>query len=159
MKRPSLHIPEPRRLVKPVGYTLLFLLAVVVLTGVYWSREPKRFDVLDIAKARIGHPPAEEREPAFPPGYVLVSTQMHLVENLLNKPGGYLVNDKLPPGTYLDNIPSWEFGVLTQVRDMARVIRDDYTRSQSQSSEDPDVTDAVGYFFFDRMRDTFAEEV
>ena len=31
---------------------------------------------------------------------------------LLNKPGGYLSNDRFPPGVLLDNIPSWEYGVL-----------------------------------------------
>ena len=48
----------------------------------------------------------------------------------------YLTNDKMPPMAFLDNIPSWELGVVNQVRDLGRVMRDDYTRSQSQSKED-----------------------
>jgi hypothetical protein len=46
-------------------------------------------------------------------------------------------------------MPNWEFGVLQQVRDLARVIRNDYSRSQSQSKEDPDVSEAEPRFFFD----------
>jgi hypothetical protein len=49
----------------------------------------------------------------------------------------------------LDNIPNWEFGVLVQVRDMARVMRNDLSRSQSQSAEDPDLANAEGKFYFD----------
>ena len=49
----------------------------------------------------------------------------------------------------LDNIPNWEYGVLQQVRDLARVIRNDYSRSQSQSKEDPAVAAAEPRFFFD----------
>jgi hypothetical protein len=60
-----------------------------------------------------------------------------------------LTNDVTPPSVFLDNIPSWELGVLQQVRDLARVIRNDYSRSQSQSREDPDVSVAEPKFFFD----------
>jgi hypothetical protein len=72
-----------------------------------------------------------------------------VAETLLEKPGGYLTNDVTPPSVFLDNIPSWELGVLQQVRDLARVIRNDYSRSQSQSREDPDVAVAEPKFFFD----------
>ena len=58
---------------------------------------------------------------------------------MLDKPGGYLSNDMLPPGAWLDNMPSFEFGVLTQCRDLARVLRNYYSRSQSQSIEDDDL--------------------
>jgi len=63
------------------------------------------------------------------------TTQMLIksVDTLLNKPGGYLSNDVTPPGILLDNIPNWEFGVLQQVRDLAKAIRNDYSRSQTQS--------------------------
>jgi hypothetical protein len=44
-------------------------------------------------------------------------------------------------------MPNWEKGVLTQVRDLSRAIRNDYSRSQSQSQEDPDMVLAVEKFF------------
>ena len=46
-------------------------------------------------------------------------------------------------------MPSFEFGVLVQVRDLARVLRNDYSRSQSQSTEDPDLALAEPAFNFD----------
>ena len=39
--------------------------------------------------------------------------------------------------------------MLQQVRDLGRVIRNDYSRAQSQSKEDPDVATAEPLFFFD----------
>jgi hypothetical protein len=36
-------------------------------------------------------------------------------------------------------MPSFEFGVLVQCRDLARALRQDYSRSQSQSVEDKDL--------------------
>jgi hypothetical protein len=68
---------------------------------------------------------------------------------MLDKQGGYLSNDVTPPGVYLDNMPNWEFGVLTQVRDMARAFRNDFSRSQSQSAEDKDIIIAEPRFNFD----------
>jgi hypothetical protein len=53
-----------------------------------------------------------------------------------------LSNDVLPPGLWLDNMPSFEFGVLTQSRDLARVLRNYHSRSQSQSIEDEDLAAA-----------------
>jgi hypothetical protein len=50
---------------------------------------------------------------------------------------------------FLDNTPNWEIGVLQQVRDLARVIRNDYSRSQSQSIEDEDIREAEQAFFID----------
>ncbi|MDP4918062.1 MAG: DUF2333 family protein, partial [Haliea sp.] len=61
------------------------------------------------------------------------------METLLEKPGGYVTNDVAPPGVWLDNIANWEFGVLIQSRDLARAMREVFSRSQSQSREDRDL--------------------
>jgi hypothetical protein len=112
----------------------------VVLVGlaVYWSREPEIF--------WVNERPDNERTVV---GYATADTLVRVAGELLDKPGGYLSNDVMPPGIFLDNIPNWEFGVLQQVRDLARVIRNDYSRSQSQSKEDADVAVAETKFFFD----------
>jgi len=68
---------------------------------------------------------------------------------LLNKPGGYISNDRFPPGLWMDNMPSWEYGVLVQVRDLSRALRKDFARSQSQSAEDGDLARAEPRFNFD----------
>ena len=75
-------------------------------------------------------------------------TLIKVAQTLLEKPGGYLSNDALPPGFYLDNIPNWEFGVLVQVRDLSRAFRESFSRSQSQSTEDPDLIIAEPNFHF-----------
>lgn len=72
-----------------------------------------------------------------------------LSDTLLHKPGGYLSNDIAPPGSMMDNVPNWEFGVLVQLRDMARTLRNNLSRSQSQSAEDADLVQAEGQFYFD----------
>jgi hypothetical protein len=113
---------------------------LVILLGIswYWSRTPDIFWVnskADGERTVIGYPTTD--------------TLIRVAETLLDKPGGYLTNDLMPPGVFLDNIPNWEFGVLQQVRDLARVTRNDYSRSQSQSREDVDLTIAEPKFFFD----------
>ena len=49
----------------------------------------------------------------------------------------------------MDNLPSWEFGVVTQIRDLARALRNDFSRSQTQSTEDQDLSFADPYFHYD----------
>ena len=80
-----------------------------------------------------------------------------LSETLLDKRGGYLSNDIFPPGVYLDNVPNWEFGALVHLRDMSRALRNDLSRSQSQSAEDPDLANAQGNFFYDNASWIFPE--
>ena len=70
-------------------------------------------------------------------------------EALLNKPGGYLSNDIMPPSLFLDNMPAWEFGVLEMVRDIALVMRKDFSRSQSQSLVNKHLLEAQPRFNID----------
>src|SRR5690606_17811022 len=72
-----------------------------------------------------------------------------VAETLLDKRGGYLSNDRFPPGVWLDNIPNWEYGVLIQVRDLSKAMRDRFSRSQSQSQEDDDLSLAEPRFNVD----------
>jgi len=71
---------------------------------------------------------------------------MTSAETLLDKRGGYLSNDKFPPGLLMDNVPNWEFGVLTATRDLSRALRNDFSRSQTQSVEDKDLQEADPLF-------------
>ena len=112
------------------------LLLFLIVLGMFWSPMPKMFwvnEYVDDSRTVVG--------------YSTTNTLIRVAETLLDKRGGYLTNDKMPPGLWLDNMPNWEKGVLTQVRDLSRVIRNDYSRSQSQSQEDADVVLAVEKFF------------
>ena len=105
----------------------------------WWDHEPAAFDVVTETDARA----------SMVTGTVTTATMIRLGRTLLEKRGGYLSNDLFPPGVWMDNVPAWEFGVLVQVRDMSRVMRADLSRSQSQSEEDPALSQAEGKFFFD----------
>ena len=114
------------------------------LIGVYWSFEPSTFDI----KERVTQDAsAENVAPVV--GYTTTTALIQVSETLLEKPGGYLSNDVMPPSVFLDNIPSWEFGVLEMVRDMALVMRQELSRSQSQSLENQYLKNAQPQFNID----------
>ena len=121
------------------GIVIIF----IVLLGFYWSSEPAAFSVQQKTTQKLA---------LVGNDYVVGSTTtvalITVAETLLNKPGGYLSNDVSPPGIYLDNIPSWEFGALVQVRDLSRTFRESFSRSQSQSTEDPDLIISEPKFHF-----------
>ncbi|WP_100638086.1 DUF2333 family protein [Marinobacter salexigens] len=129
---------------KFVALVLLVYLLVTVVLGIYWSSEPETFSVREHTRAVANE---MQREPVT--GFATTVTMIRIAETLLNKPGGYLSNDIFPPGIWLDNQPSWEFGVLVQLRDLSRAMRKDISRSQSQSAEDPDLIIAEPQFHFD----------
>jgi hypothetical protein len=133
-----------RGLVWTAGLLSLTLVVFLLILSFMWSREPAAFDPYGEALARAGGD-AE----LIVTGYVTTATLIEASSTLLDKPGGYLSNDVMPPGVWLDNIPNWEFGVLVQVRDLARALRNDFARSQSQSAEDPDLMIAEPQFNFD----------
>jgi hypothetical protein len=124
------------RWMKVTGIVIATIATFVIILGMYWSRTPDIFWVNEFVE--------NDRRVV---GYSTTDTLIRVAGTLLDKPGGYLTNDKLPPGLYLDNMPNWEKGVLTQVKDLSRVIRNDYSRSQSQSAEDEDVVVATDKFF------------
>ncbi|NGZ27987.1 MAG: DUF2333 family protein [Magnetococcales bacterium] len=121
------------------------LTAAVLLYGlsVYWSIEPDLFDVKENAQTMSGSSTDQ-----MVTGAITTATLIKVVETLLDKHGGYLSNDVMPPSILMDNMPNWEFGVLVQVRDLSRVMRNDMSRSQSQSGEDPSLANAEPQFNF-----------
>ncbi len=129
---------------KAIGAIVGIYLLGALLLGWYWSAEPEPFPLekrtLLMLQENGGKPVR---------GHATTVALIGLMETLLEKPGGYISNDVFPPGMWLDNIGNWEFGVLVQVRDLARVMRKDISRSQSQSSEDPDLVIAEPQFNFD----------
>ena len=129
---------------KVVGGVLTALILGTGALGFYWDSEPSLFSVQAATENRT-----QELQVRNVTGSATVATTMRLAETLLNKLGGYLTNDIAPPGILMDNIPNWEFGVLVQVRDMARTLRNNLSRSQSQSTEDAGLVSAENQFYFD----------
>ncbi len=123
------------------------LVVICLASMFYLNHEPERFDPMSRGQAH-----AASHGHQVVTGYTTTAAMIETVEVLLNKRGGYLSNDIMPPWVFLDNVPNWEFGVLTQVRDLARAMRNDFSRSQTQSTEDPDLTDADPLFHYDSER-------
>ena len=95
------------------------LIVVYSILGIYWSRMPDVFWVnRNINDSRVVV------------GYATTDTLIRVAETMLDKPGGYLSNDRFPPGLWLDNTPNWEFGALVQVRDLSRSMRESYSRKR-----------------------------
>jgi hypothetical protein len=137
-EKTAANILSKPRWTRVTAWIIAVLAVLFVVLGIYWSRSPDIF--------WVNHTIDDERVVV---GYSTTDTLIRVAETMLDKPGGYLSNDRMPPGVFLDNTPNWEVGVLQQVRDLARVIRNDYSRSQSQSREDPDVRDGEQAFFID----------
>ena len=120
--------------------------AIIVVFGglMFWyNNEPELFDPVERTRLH-----AQAHGHADVTGTTKTSTLIEVVDGLLNKRGGYFSNDIMPPWVLLDNVPNWEFGVLVQVRDLARTLRNDFSRSQTQSIEDPDLSEADPLFHY-----------
>lgn len=126
-----------------IGAALTLALLLFIISSLVVSNEPEPFDVEAVAAARLA---ALQREAV--PGALTTSTIIAVAGTLLDKPGGYLSNDVMPPGVWVDNMPNWEFGVLVQVRDISKVMRENFSRSQTQSAEDVDLIVAEPGFNF-----------
>lgn len=121
---------------------IIVYLLVAALVGWWWSSEPDQFSVRDTLAIQSTQAPLVT-------GVATTSALMKVAETLLDKPGGFLSNDVMPPGIWLDDIPNWEYGVLIQVRDLSKAMREAFSRSQSQSTEDQSLARAEPRFNFD----------
>jgi hypothetical protein len=124
-----------RKLPTEARYAIVGVFGLLLLIQLFfcwrWSREPDLY-----------LSPGQSGDVSAVTGYSTVATLVDTISWLLDKPGGYLSNDIYPPSRWLDNLPNFEFGVLQQSRDLARILRNDYSRSQSQSTEHPEL--AIG---------------
>jgi hypothetical protein len=121
-------------------------IALLVLCAglMFWfNHEPDMFDPVERSRLH-----AKAHDHADVTGMATTATLLEVVNVMLEKRGGYLSNDIMPPWVFLDNVPNWEFGVLTQVRDLARTMRNDFSRSQTQSTEDPDLSKSDPLFHY-----------
>jgi hypothetical protein len=127
------------------GMGVLFIALVMYGLALYWSQEPKPFDVVEEA----AHAAHVENPKEMPLGYTYSTTLIEISHTLLHKPGGFLSNDVFPPSVFLDNIPNWELGALIALRDATTQLRNNIARSQTQSQEDPDLAKGEPFFYFD----------
>ncbi|MGR8947822.1 MAG: DUF2333 family protein, partial [Gammaproteobacteria bacterium] len=123
--------PKARVRARRAGLALVVTVIVVItLLMLIFDHRPEPFDV---RVAATEHAAQANHELAT--GYLTVATTRQLITTLLDKRGGYLSNDVTPPAILMDNAPNWEWGVLVQIRDMVVTLRNDLSRSQTQSTE------------------------
>jgi hypothetical protein len=127
--------------VRAIAAVVAVYVVVILALMWWWDYEPPHFDVAATAQARVA-----AKNEKLVTGSVTVSTLIGCTETLLDKRGGYLSNDKFPPGVLMDNVPNWEFGVLVATRDLSDVMRNEFSRSQTQSTEDRDLMQSAPLF-------------
>lgn len=120
----------------------VFVLLLLVLMW-WWDKEPAPFDPID-----AGSRYAAAHDERVVTGTVTTVALIESLQTLLDKRGGYLANDVLPPGVVMDNVPNWEYGVVLQARDLAQGFRNEFSRSQTQSVEDEDLKEAFNFLSY-----------
>jgi len=131
------------KLTRFLSLVLGAIILILLLIMLWWDNTPTNFEPVNLAREV-----ATEKQQQLVTGYTSTFTLIHITDSLLTKSGGYLSNDVIPPSIWMDNIPNWEFGVLVQIRDFSRALRNDISRSQSQSLEDSDLAVAEPQFNF-----------
>jgi hypothetical protein len=128
-----------------IGAGIVLFLVLMFALAEYWGDEQDRFDVVGEALKASGAKNPKE----LPLGYTYATALIEIANTLLNKPGGFLANDMFPPAVFEDNMPNWEYGALTALRDGTSALRNHIARAQSQSKEDGDLAKAEPMFYFD----------
>lgn len=117
---------------KPIAGALAGVALLLYIISIWWSVEP------DVLK-----PKTLENSAGQPVvGYATTTALIDTINTLLDKPGGWQSNDVMPPTLFMDNMKAFEFGALEQSRDLALVMRKEFSRSQSQSAADKDLLEA-----------------
>ena len=102
----------------------LFLVLIGYGLSVWWSIEPDPINPQQLT--------ATDKNVV---GYATTTSRILTVETLLDKQGGWLSNDVMPPSIFMDNMPAFEYGALEQARDLALIMRKEFSRSQSQNRQ------------------------
>jgi hypothetical protein len=116
---------------------LFYTLIVSPILMYVWSDEPEVFNVKQITEQM-----SKDKGVPIVSGSHIMAATIHMSEVLLNKTGGFLSNDIIFPSIVMDNIPRWEFGVVEIERVVALALRSEFSRSQSQSIEIPELVKA-----------------
>jgi hypothetical protein len=147
----SLQDAKSKGILWSFGIFVAATILVLIVLGGWWGMEPGLFNVEEEAIKRYADEKLTEGEAKdLPIGYMYTNTLAHMAEVLMHKPGGYITNDVAPPGLFLDNIKNWEYGALIMLRDGSTALRNHFARDQSQSAEDPDLSVAEPYFYYER---------
>ena len=130
-------------------YGVIIYLCLSILVGIYWSFSPTPLNLDKTIQSVVNDFELSTNSP-LPAGVATSSALIAVTETLWKKPGGYITNDIFPPGIWLDNMPSWEWGVLLQVRDTTQVLRSSFSQSPVGMQLDVDLQKAEVRFNFSK---------
>ncbi len=145
LNRDSLNVMGGGAITRGVLIAITLYLLVAFFVGIFWSATPEQFSIRDNAEQM-----ASRHDQPVVVGTATTAALIKVTSTLLDKSGGFLSNDIMPPGLWLDNMSNWEYGVLIQSRDLTRALRESFSRSQSQSQEDIDLGKAEPSLNFSR---------
>lgn len=119
----------------------IYLLIITPILMYVWSGEPEKFNVREITQQM-----SEQNKIEKVAGSHMLAATIHISDTLLNKSGGYMSNDIVPPAIFMDNITNWELGVVEIQRVMTWTLKKDLSRSQSQSIEVKSLNNAHNHY-------------
>ncbi len=127
-----------------IGLAVATLFVVLVVLMFVWSTTPDPVRPRQAMQQYLTDEQIYTKKQQVKTGAALTSTTIHMIDSLLNKSGGYVRNDVMPPGLLMDNMSSWEYGVLRNLRDIALVFRNNFsTAGTTQTKTDKDLGDAL----------------
>ena len=137
IRMPKLRLRVGGRVLTPLVAVLVIAVALFVIS--FWPNSNPQAPKQDAIRASFT---AQSDQDAPPVGYHTTESLIRSLDTIVNKRGGFLSNDVLPPFVLMDNIAAWETGALRQARDLSLALRNDVSRSQSQSNENPNLVQA-----------------
>ena len=126
-------IMKTRRWPKIAASVTAAVAVFFIVLGIYWSRAPDVFWVthtIDDQQVVVG--------------YSTTDTLIRVAETMLDKPGGYLSNDRMPPSVFLDNTPNFQQGIISALARFAFELTDQIGRTRGSSQADVDLQEASG---------------
>lgn len=130
-----------------VMYGVVIYLFCAICVGIYWSLTPSQLNVSTAIKRQLSLLKVPAQTP-LAEGVATTSTLIAISETLLDKSGGYITNDFSFPGLWLDNMPHWELGVISQVRETTQMLRSSLSQSNLNHELDIDLQKAEVRFNF-----------
>ena len=123
--------------------------ALLALLAIAWC-------VLAFLQSGIPDPPKVTVRENAPVGSLTVETIARSMDTQLSGFGGWLPNDLwFSPGWFLDNLPSFQLGVLQTARHASRVLRDNLSRLRTSDAVHREADAAYSAFANDPSRWAF----
>ena len=123
------------------AYIFAAYLFLTIAFGIYWSLTPPLLNIKTTIQSFLLEQNLSSKS-EMAAGVATTATLVAVTETLWKKPGGFITNDMLPPGVWLDDMPHWELGVTLQVRDTTQMLLSSLSQSIENRVLDDDLQKA-----------------